>query len=325
MAIFIRRKRAAYRFEHVGELKPPAGFDQLISVSVGLDGPAALWADAAALADIEARTESPGFATFPETRTSSRPGAALTAYWRGSLAPAHTVIMNHLPVAHPLVQSLPNGEFLVVGARCAWRPEGPERNALLVAVDGTIKHEGTLGDGIEHMLVDTNGEIWVGYFDEGIFGNFGWGNPGPEPLGSRGIVRWSVEFDKVWEYTAAHDYELADCYALNVDTDRVWACPYTDFPIIEIESDRATVRATRNVSGPRGLLVAGEHVALLGDYANEGSLLIGQLSDLSRLKKRELGMPDGRGVPPAPLTCRGSVADLFVGTDWFTFDLAQTL
>ena len=324
VAIFQRRKRAEHRFEHVGALQPPAGFEQLITVSVGPSGPVALWADGDARDDIEAHFESPGFASFPETRTSSRPEAALAAYTSGSMAPARAVIMEVLPVAHPLVQALPSGEFLVVGGRCAWRPQGPERNALVVGLDGAVKREGTLGDGIEHMLVDLNGEIWVGYFDEGIFGNYGWGNPGPEPLGSPGIVRWSPEFEKVWEYHAVDDYRLADCYALNVDADRAWACPYTDFPIMEIVSDRATFRATTDVSGPRGLLVAGEHVALLGDYQYGGSLLLGELSGLSRLRKGEIGMPDSRPVPPGTLVCRGSVADFFVGADWFTFDLAQT-
>ena len=175
------------------------------------------------------------------------------------------------------------------------------------------------------MLVDNSGEIWVGYFDEGIFGNFGWGSPGPAPLGSPGIVRWSPGFEKVWEYQAVDDYWLADCYALNVDTDRVWACPYTDFPILEIDSDRAAVHQTTDVSGPRGLLVAGENVALIGDYKFGGSLLLGSLNGLNRLRKSEIGMPDGRQVPPGTLVCRGSVADLFVGADWFTFDLSQAI
>lgn len=325
VAIFKRRKTAEYRFEHVGALRPPPGFDHLIAVSVGPSGPAAIWAHGAARDDIEANFEIPGFAIFPETRTSSSPEAALATYTTGSLTPAHAVVMKGLPVAHPLVQALPNGEFLVVGARCAWRPEGPERNALLVGVDGAVKREGTLGDGIEHMLVGLNGEIWVGYFDEGIFGNFGWGNPGPKPLGSPGIVRWSPEFEKVWEYDAVDDYWLADCYAMNVDADRVWACPYVDFPIVEIDSDRATVRSTSNVRGPRGLLITGESVAIIGDYDFGGSLLLGSINGLSRLTESEIGMPVGGPVPPGTFVCRGSVAHFFVGADWFTFNLTKAL
>jgi hypothetical protein len=73
------------------------------------------------------------------------------------------------------------------------------------------------------------------------------------------------------------------------------------------------------------LLVAGEDVALIGDYKYGGSLLLGSLNGLSRLRKSEIGMPDGRLVPPGTLVCRGSVAHFFVGTDWFTFDLARAI
>jgi hypothetical protein len=325
VTIFQKRKRAEHRFEFLGVLQPPTAFDQLITVSAGPEGPVAIWAKETSQDDIQGRYEGPGGATFASTRTSSRPPAVLAVYSRGSLAATQVVEMEELPLAHPLVQPLPDGEFLVVGGRCAWRPEGPERNALVVGNDGSVNRTGTIGDGIEHMLVDEAGEIWVGYFDEGIFGNFGWGNPGPEPLGSPGIVRWSPHFEKLWEYQAVDDYWLADCYALNVGPDRTWACPYTDFPIIEIDSVRTNVHLTTDVSGPRGLLVAGEDVALIGDYKYGGSLLLGSLNGLSRLRKSEIGMPDGRLVPPGTLVCRGSVAHFFVGTDWFTFDLARAI
>jgi hypothetical protein len=253
----------------------------------------------------------------------ARPRVALAAYSPGSLAPEHLVIAEDLPVAHPLVQPLPDGEFPVVGASCSWRREGPERNALLVGSDGTIKRTGTLGDGIEHMLVDDNGEIWIGYFDEGIVGNLGWGSPGPEPLGSPGLVRWSLQFEKIWEYQAVDDYWLDDCYALNVGPDRTWACPYANFPIMQIDTERTAVHRTTGVSGPRGLIVAGETVALIGDYKYEGSLLLRSMGGLNRLRKSEVGMQDGRRVPPGTLACRGSVAHFFVGADWFALDLAQ--
>lgn len=297
VGIFQKRKRAEHGFELVGALGPPAGFDQLITVSAGPNGPVALWAKATDQDDIQGRFEGPGGTTFPETRTSSRPRVALASYTFGSLAPAHVAIVEGLSVAHPLVQPLPRGEFLVVGSRCAWRLEGPERNARIVGSDGRVKTTGTLGDGIEHLLIDDDGEIWVGYSDEGIFGNFGWNNPGPQPLGSPGIVRWSGEFEKLWEYQAVDEYWIADCYALNVDTGRVWACPYADFPIMEIVADRATLHRTTGDGGPRGLLVADETVALIGDCEHGGSLLLGSLDGLSPLKKSEIVMPDGRPGP----------------------------
>ncbi|KAA1426601.1 hypothetical protein [Nocardioides antri] len=96
MAIFEKGERAEHRFEHIGELQPVAGFDQLITVSVGPSGPVALWADSAARSDIEAQFERPGSASFPETRTSSRPQECRTAAWS---LPARSSAAEALPTS----------------------------------------------------------------------------------------------------------------------------------------------------------------------------------------------------------------------------------
>jgi hypothetical protein len=84
---------------------------------------------------------------------------------------------------------MPGGSILLVGARSWWRSDGPDRNAVIYGADGRVLAEETLGDGIEHVLADGTGHIWVGYFDEGVFGNYGWGRPGsPEPLGACGLT-----------------------------------------------------------------------------------------------------------------------------------------
>lgn len=325
MGFFKKGGRADRRYRHVGTLNPPDGFDSLITVSVGPDGiPVAMWAKEQDQGDLAGRYEGPGGATFPETRTSSQPRVALTRHEQGQPQPVSTTIVNDLPVAHPLVQPLPDGGMLVVGARCAWRESGPEQNALLVDADGSITRTGTLGDGIEHLLVDASGDIWIGYFDEGVFGNFGWGVPGPEPLGSAGIVKWSSDFEGMWRYEAVDEYWVADCYALNVADDQVWACTYSDFPIIRIRDQSSTAMPTHGVTGPGGLVVADDVIAIIGDDKDGGSLLTASVSDLPRMRRSMLGMPDGSKPPRGTLVCRGSVASLFVGRDWFAFDLSET-
>jgi hypothetical protein len=325
VAILRKRGPAEHRLRPAGELRPPPGFDELVTVSTGPEGPVALWSSPADVPDLRGRRETPG-GSFPEPRTAGHPRVALASYPGGSPSPGVVAVVSGLPVAHPLVQPLPGGEFLVAGARCAWRAEGPEENALVVSPDGAVRRTGTLGDGIEHLLADAAGEVWAGYFDEGIFGNLGWGGPGPEPLGSSGIVRWSARFEKLWEYTAVDDYWPADCYALNVDDRRAWACPYTDFPVVRIDGDDVSVRPTTGVAGPRGIVVAGDDVAVVGGYGDPGALRLGSLDDLGRLTAGALVMPDGRPLPAsATLVCRGGVADLFVGARRFTFDLADAV
>lgn len=313
------------RYRHLGKLHPPRGFDHLICASIGADGlPIALWAKDSDRSDLLGSYQGPGGATFPETRTSSRPSVAITRHDARQPRPSSTVVVDGLPVAHPLVQPLPDGQ-VVVGVRCAWRDEGPEHNALLLAADGSIERTGTVGDGVEHLVVDAEGGIWTGYFDEGIFGNFGWGYPGPEPLGAPGIVKWSPQFEPVWRYQAVADYWLADCYALNVAAGQVWACPYVDFPVIDIREESTRIWPTEGVSGPRGLVVADDVVGIIGDYTDGSSLVTATLSELPRADRSSVLMPDGSKPPRSTLVCRGNVANLFVGNDWFVFDLAGTV
>ncbi|MGW3943817.1 hypothetical protein ACWEKP_50530, partial [Streptomyces phaeochromogenes] len=114
----------------------------------------------------------------------------------------------------------------------------------------------SVGDAIEHRLVDEASHIWVGHFDE---------NPA-------GIRRWSATGQLAWTSDSARIPGLFDCYALNVSGTAAWACPYTDFPLVEIRPNRpdrpATVWANR-VRGARAVAVHGDRVAFYGGYGEE--------------------------------------------------------
>lgn len=160
----------------------------LLSVSPGPEGEAvALWST---LADREALTSvtvQPGWASFPDARAGHPADARITVQSPGLVG---AVRIAEMPLAHATVQPLPGDRFLVVAARCRWRPEGPDRNALVYGSDGAVVAEYTFGDGVEDVLTTPSGSAWVGYFDEGVFGNYGWGGPGPEPVGSCGLARF---------------------------------------------------------------------------------------------------------------------------------------
>ena len=182
-----RRKGAEHKLRRVGELVPPSKFGTLVSVGMGPEGPVAMWAGGRE----NTREVSGG------RRDLGKPGrtVALATYTASDLHPANVVVAP-VPVAPAFVQPLPDGGYLVARSRCAWTPKGPEKNAVVVDSTGRVVRRGTLGDGIAHLQADRDGRIWVGYFDEGIAGNLGWGFDGPEPLGASGLVRWSLNFDK---------------------------------------------------------------------------------------------------------------------------------
>jgi hypothetical protein len=187
---------------------------------------------------MRSRTESPGFASFPDPRTHRPVVARVVTY---NPRPERDAAIADLEIAFPKVQPLPGDRTLIVGARCRWRPDGPERNAIVIDANGRREADGTLGDGVQEVLTTPSGMVWVGYFDEGVYGNYGWGAPGPEPVGSHGIVRFAPDLTVDWQYPYdAEGGAISDVYAMNVDAETVWSSYYTDFPIVRIAQDEVS-------------------------------------------------------------------------------------
>jgi hypothetical protein len=201
--------------------------DVLACASVGPAGEAvAVWTTAKGREAVTSTTVLAAGASFPDSGAVRPVAARITVY-----APELTAVtpIADLALAHITVQPMPGGRFLVAGARCRWRPGGPDRNAVLYDSDGQVVSEHVLGDGIAHVLATSAGQVWAGYFDEGIYGNYGWGlGEGPEPVGAYGIVRFSPDLQPAWhypKYTEVGPWDaISDCYALNVDDTSTWAC-----------------------------------------------------------------------------------------------------
>ena len=87
-----------------------------------------------------------------------------------------------------------------------------DRNAKVFTVDGVLKRDFLLGDGIKDVQATTDGRIWVCYFDEGIFGSLGWKNP----IGARGFVLWNRFGSRIFTYSPPQELGL-------LVTDR-WLC-----------------------------------------------------------------------------------------------------
>lgn len=95
----------------------------------------------------------------------------------------------------PHLDRLPAGGFVVAASR-ARRYEDSNQVQVFDTV-GSETSSFSVGDAIEHLLVDEAGHIWVGHFDE---------NPA-------GIRRWSATGQLTWASDSAPIPSLFDCYA----------------------------------------------------------------------------------------------------------------
>lgn len=121
----------------------------------------------------------------------------------------------------------PAGEhFLLLGARCAYRENGPDQNAWIVSRDGAVLSRFCLGDGIQDCVVKKDGTIITSYFDEGVFGNYGW----DEPLGDCGLIAWTSDGTPLWKN---EKYSIYDCYAISLDEEEnLWFYYYDEFRLV---------------------------------------------------------------------------------------------
>ncbi|WP_380166198.1 hypothetical protein [Jannaschia sp. R86511] len=320
----LRKRPPLIDVVEVATLAAQDGFSELISTGVGPAGD---------LVCVWASTEKP---TLPSRRpdpvdSEEADGlplrldgrAVLLATYDNTGALTHsTVVDQEMQLSIPLVQPMGGNGYLVVGGSCEWRPDGVEQNARVVDADGRTVRQGCLGDGVQHLQRAADGTLWVGYSDEGVFGNYGWNDPGPQPLGAAGLVQWSEEFVPLWE----HDQEpsIYDCYTLNVSSQAgVLTCSYDEFAVTVIDKGNERSYATHKVEGPRGLLVDGDRVVLIGDYNSPGLVIQGRLTEgrFVETGRAQLAI-SGQPLPPeVEFHCRGPVLDLIVGQQWHRLDL----
>lgn len=217
---------------------------------------------------------------------------------------------------YPLLDALPDGGFVVADAR---RRSGADHVQVFDAL-GRTSWTFAVGDGVEHLLADDSGDLWVGYFDEGVFGD--------DPLSHAGLRRWSSTGEARWELPqAATDGCMADCYALNAHRGEAWACYYTDFPLVRVRADGSVRVWESPVAGARATAVHSGGAAFFGGYGQEEDRLV-----LCTLTERAaapylhstLVRPDGSPIGKRRVLARGSRLYVQAGpfTAWEMWDLA---
>lgn len=187
---------------------------------------------------------------------------------------------------HPL----PLDQWLLVEARPAWtkRP----KNASVYSCTGELLNEFKLGDAIASVQVSSEGKIWSSYFDEGVC----MGVNTPE---ANGLNCWSGTGELEWGYTAPSPIDgMADCYALNVASDRdTWLYYYMDFPLVHLR-DRKIVRYWKpGIAGAQSFAVWNSQYALFGPGYGESCLSLVELRvNKAPLILARLAVNDDNGV-----------------------------
>lgn len=110
-------------------------------------------------------------------------------------------------------------------------------------------------------MTDPDGNIWTSYFDESSY----WS---PNPDGTRsygfmiGLARWGSNGGEPWMVSSdTPEVAWCDCYALNVGQEQVRACPYPDFPLVELDPNGVAAVAANTVTRCSGLAVSGSELA----------------------------------------------------------------
>jgi len=154
-----------------------------------------------------------------------RAPAALTAWWQDSSKSWAHVELETRGLIGPHVEHLTDGRWLAVGRSA---DDIPVSHARLYDDRGIrTQPDCVVWDGIHLVQADVENRVWLGQFDEGVFGE----GPG-DGLGCFDLAGHELfSFRSTWDILEP----IAECYALNVTVDGdVWLCYYTDFPLIRL-------------------------------------------------------------------------------------------
>ena len=165
------------------------------------------------------------------------------------------------------IQPLSDGGFVLANRRAASRDD---LNARRYDSAGQVVTEFFVDDAFEHLLVDRDDQIWVGYFDEGVFGG--------REYSQAGLCRFDGSGRLAWSFSPPEGGKpIYDCYALNIANDAVWVYYYDSYDLVRIDHRGATRRWATPIVGA-GIVACDEsRVLALGGSAK------GQPRDLCQI------------------------------------------
>lgn len=155
---------------------------------------------------------------------------------------------------HPnYAQRFSNGDYLLAEAREATKYP----NAFVCDHSGKFLRAFKLGDAINKLIIDSKDRIWVGYFDEGVFGGSEISQYGLNRFDKNGRLEYSFKYAGL---------DIDDCYNLNIDAhNNAIIAPYSKPKIAIIDGQNAKIICENTIGYvPFGLFINDEYIAKIG-------------------------------------------------------------
>lgn len=230
------------------------------------------------------------------------------------------VLLTNQKWNYHMVQPIDKDHILVASARSEFYEDHSfDLNAKVFDTKGNLLREFLLGDGIQHLYVTEENNIWTSYFDEGVFGNYGWKNP----IGANGLRAWDSKGSEKYKYPNNGKHFIVDCYALNVVSDEdVWFYYYSDFEVGRYFQGRIEYYKP-DVDGSDGFAVYDDHL-LFRDKEDKGSYILYTAGKRKKLKRKcvwSFMNEENQTIHADIISCRGPQMLLLEGKKVYLVDL----
>lgn len=309
----------------VETLALPDAKASIVATSVDANGNALLLT---ANSDDQAKASAKGtrgIGIFPKSRSASDLAFSLVVQ---SGAGTETTRLPAMNITFPCVDQFSDGGSLLVGARSSWRSKDDFdlNGALIERGAGTAKRV-CFGDGIADVGVDCANRIWISYFDEGVFGNFGWSHPGPTGLGAGGLNCFDRTGELLWQHNREDSTEhIDDCYAMNVSPLGVWFYFYSAFKVARVTEDFSVEYFDTPISGSHNFVTDGQRFVFSSQYREPATTFHATnlyKGKLVHRRKLSLGLPAGIEADQIKTKARGDKLHVLTDKHWIVYDLGS--
>lgn len=311
------------KLKHITDVPDPGEGYSLVTTSISSTGAGLfLFVEKEASSAVHEQ-EKQGFGIFPKAKMASASVFRLVIYDGRQLK---TVDIGKTDFTFPFVEIFPDGRVLLISARCQWRSENDfDLNGLIYDPKTKKRSAFLVGDGVEGVSIDERGRIWVSYFDEGVFGNYGWASPGPRCIGEMGLNCFNGQGEIIWRFQPPENgSHIDDCYAMNVVGTNVFIYFYSDFPLCSIgENFELRFRETE-LNGSHAFAIEGNTALFSGQY-NEPLSRFHHMSlgehKLKKLNEVEVVLPNGDPIRDGRMLARGRHVHFFDSDSWYRGDI----